>query len=151
MSNPVFVGRVLEGGLLVLDRPKDYARFVRSFAGKYVEVVVRRRGQKRSDKQNRWLWGYAYPTILAEWGYERHEMKAAAWELHEKYVGLCFGTRWDERMKKEVRNVLTRNLTTVQFSEYMEWLPRHVAQVEGIVLMLPNEVDYSSLRDEDAA
>jgi hypothetical protein len=151
MADPIFTGRVLEGGLLVLDRPKDYARYVRQFSGKYVELVCRRRGQKRTNPQNRWLWGYAYPTILKEWGYERSEIKGASEELHEKYVGLCFGTHWDDRMKKDVRNVRTSQLSTVQFSEYMEWLPRHVAQAEGIVLMLPNEVDYRSIPEEDAA
>lgn len=149
--NPVFYGRVLPGGLLVLDRPKDYARYVRGFAGKHVEVLLRRRGFKRTDKQNRWLWGYAYETIVAEWGYERHERKKAKEDLHEKYVGLCFGTHYDERLKMHVRNVRTRDLSTVQFSEYMEWLPRHVAQEERIVLMLPNEVDYSSIPEDEAA
>ena len=154
MADPVFKGRVLLGGLLVLHRPKDYARHCASLAGKYVEVICRVERRKRSNPQNRWLWGYAYTEILTALGYAPDEQTRDVKEaLHDKLVGLRFGTHWDDRLKCEVRNVRTSKLNTAQFSEYMEWLPRFAATEPTlrITLMLPNEVDYSSIPDEDAA
>lgn len=153
MADQVFKGRVLPGGLLVLHKPVDYKRHCASLAGKYVEVICRVERRKRSNPQNRWVWGYAYEEILKAWGYAPDERKAAKHDLHEKLVGLCWGTHWDERLKVDVRNVRTSKLNTTQFSEYMEWLPRYVAQEPtlGFALMLPNEVDYSSIPDEDEA
>lgn len=154
MAEKVFKARVLQGGLLVHHRPADYARHVRSLAGKFVEVICRPERRKRSNQQNRWVWGYAYEQILAAWGYAPDERKAATKEdLHEKLVGECFGTHWDDRLKCQVRNVRTSKLSTAEFSQYMEWLPRYAAQEPTlrIVLMMPNEVDYSSIPDEDAA
>lgn len=151
MADPVFKGRVLPGGLLVLQRPKDYARYCASLAGKYVEVICRVERRKRTNPQNRWLWGYAYEEILKVYGYEPEERKAAKQDLHEKLVGIWGGTHYDPRLRTTVRNVRTSKMTTAQFSDYMEWLPRYVAKEEGIVLMLPNEVDYSSIPDEEAA
>ena len=57
MDAQPFYGRVLDGGLLVLDRPKDYAKQVRSFAGKHVEVTIKQRRMKRTDPQNRYYFG----------------------------------------------------------------------------------------------
>lgn len=154
MADPVFKGRVLPGGLLVLHRPKDYARHCATLAGKYVEVICRVERRKRTNKQNQWLWGYAYRTLLLEFGYDplnRDEWKRAIWELHEALVGRCFGTHYNERIGAEVRNARTSKLSTTEFSTYMEWLPRHAAENYHVVLMLPNEVDYSSIPDEDAA
>jgi hypothetical protein len=154
MAEKVFKARVLQGGLLVHHRPADYARHVRSLAGKFVEVICRVERRQRSNQQNRWVWGHAYEEILAAWGYAPDERTPSTKEdLHEKLVGLCFGTHWDDRLKCQVRNVRTSKLSTAEFSQYMEWLPRYVAQEPtlGFALMLPNEVDYSSIPDEAVA
>src|SRR5687768_17282916 len=73
MTEDVFTGRVLEGGLLVLDRAKDYGRHLRSLAGKHVELVLRKRRQKRSPQANRFYWGYVLLEIAEAAGYSKEE------------------------------------------------------------------------------
>ena len=53
MLTPIFTGRVLPGGLLVIDHAKDYARHVRSLHGRFVEVIVRKQHVQRSPQANR--------------------------------------------------------------------------------------------------
>lgn len=150
MVDPLFFGRVLPGGLLVLDKSRDYARFVRSFAGKYVELTLRKRRTKRSNAQNRWLFGVAYEVILEHCGYDVHERREMKLAFHYEMVKRCFGARHDDRLNVDVPNARSSQLSTAQFSEYMEWLVRQWAEV-GCVIPLPNEVDLSKVEDWEAA
>jgi len=131
---PIFRGRVLDGGLLCLDRPKDYARHVRSLAGKYVEVLVRQQRTKRSNQANRWHWGIAVAMIAEYLGYDKHEHE----QVHYALVAKCFGTRVVNGL--EVPNVRSSRLSTAEFSELMEWEVRYAAQEWGLIIPLPNEV-----------
>lgn len=65
---PTWQGRVLSGGLLRLDRPADYARYVRSLRGEFVEVIVRKRKVQRSSQSNRHYWGVVVREIAQESG-----------------------------------------------------------------------------------
>jgi hypothetical protein len=136
-----YTGRVLPGGLLVLDRPRDYGQHVKSHAGQRVELTLRKERTRRSLDQNAWLWGVAYPILAAEFGYDRHELDA----LHYGLVAKCFGARRDDRLGIDVPNARSSKLTTAQFSDYMEWVIRFAAVEYGIRIPLPNEVDYSTL------
>jgi hypothetical protein len=133
---PLFTGRVLQGGLLVLDRPKDYAKHLRSLAGQYVEIVARKRRSKRSLDQNAWWWGKCLPLIAEELGYDKHDHDA----LHYALVAKCFGTHMDPKLNVDVPNARSSQLSTAEFSELMEWVVRWAATEYGIVIPLPNEV-----------
>lgn len=133
---PVFKGRVLPGGLLVLNQPRDYSKHVRSFAGQFVEVSIRRQRTKRSNDQNRWWWGIAIPMIAEAMGHERHEHE----QVHYALVTKCFGTTVDERTGLEMPKVRSSKLSTAEFSELMEWAVRFAAQYLDAVIPLPNEV-----------
>lgn len=132
---PLFKGRVLPGGLLVLDRPKDYARYVRSFAGAFIEVTLRKQRSKRSLDQNAWHWGVALPIIAQELGYDRHEHDV----LHYALVAKCFGVHHDAKLQQDIPNVRSSKLSTAEFSQLMEWEVRWAATEYGIVVPLPNE------------
>lgn len=77
MLDVLFYGRVLPGGLLVLDRPIDYGRHVRSFAGHHVEVLCRRRRTRRSLRANRYYWGIVVPLLAEHCGYDAQAMHEA--------------------------------------------------------------------------
>ena len=106
-------------------------------AGVAVDVVVKKHRNKRSDRQNRWHWGIAVPLIAHELGYDKHEHE----DVHYALVAKCFGTHWDDKLKQEIPNVRSSELTTAQFSELMEWEIRWAAQEYGIVVPLPNEAE----------
>jgi hypothetical protein len=134
---PVFKGRVLTGGLLALDRPKDYARYVRSFAGQYVEVTIRKQRSQRSTDQNRWWRGVAVPLIAEAMGHDRHEYD----QVHYALVAKCFGSTVDVKTGLEIPNVRSSHLSTAEFSELMEWAVRFAAQYLNVVVPLPGEVE----------
>jgi hypothetical protein len=96
------------------------------------QPVQRRR---RSDRQNAWIWGVAYPLIAETLGYDRHEHD----EIHYALVAKCFGTHHDDKLAIDVPNVRSSKLSTKQFSDYMDWLVRFAAQEWGCVIPLPDE------------
>ena len=132
-----FTGRVLAGGLLVMDRPKDYAHHVRRLAGQYVEVIVRKQRVKRSLPQNKWHWGVAVPMIANYCGYDRHEHE----RMHYELVALCFGTTPGRFTGMAIPNARSSELSTAEFSKLMEWEVRWAAIEHGLVIPLPNEVE----------
>lgn len=146
--SPVFPGRVDQVGKLHLDDAGAYHRHAKKYAGRKVEVVVRLRTQQRSDRQNRWIWGIAYPLLGPHWGYERTEHE----HMHYGLLAQCFGTKVDTRFGIRVPKVTSsKKLNTKEFSEYMEWLVRYAAIEEGIRIPLPNEVDLSGVDEWEAA
>ncbi len=134
---PVFHGVVTKAGRLeLLDVERIRRRvYLLGMAGKPVEIVIKVQRERRSTKQNAWWWGIAVPLIAHELGYDRHEHD----RLHYALVSLCFGTTVDAVTKQEIPNVRSSQLTTVQFSELMDWAVRWAAQEHGIVIPLPDE------------
>lgn len=146
--SPVFPATVDAQGVLHVEDKGAWTRHVKRYLGKRVEMVLRLRTSQRSDRQNRWIWGIAYPLLGEHWGHDRNEHEA----MHYGLLAQCFGTRPNSRFGIRVPRVTSsRRLTTKEFSEYMEWLVRYAAVEEGIRIPLPNEVDLSGVDDEEAA
>jgi len=118
----LFTGRVLPGGLLVLDRPKDYAKHVRGYAGQFVEVIVRKRREKRSIKSNRYYWGYVLQQIAEATGYTKDE-------AHDALKYQFLREDGDGPLMK-VKS--TADLSVEEFSEYLERVMVFGAQTFGI-------------------
>lgn len=137
---PIFSADVSEDGeRLILNPAERNLRrgHLRKLAGQRVDVVVRKHRNKRSDKQNAWWWSIAVPLIAHELGYDKHEHE----ELHYALVAKCFGTHVDQRLGLEVPNKRSSALTTVEFSELMEWAVRWAATEHGINVPLPGEAE----------
>ena len=146
--SPVFLGSVDAAGVLHVEDKRAWNQHAKKYAGRKVELVLRLRTSQRSDRQNRWTWGIAYPLLGEHWGYERSEHEA----MHYGLLAQCFGTKIHPRFGIRVPRVTSsRRLNTKEFSEYMEWLVRYAAVEEGIRIPLPNEVDLSGVDDEEAA
>lgn len=145
---PVFEATVNERGNLVLTRPYDFRLYLKRLQEKPVEVVVRRRRSKRSLEQNAWTWGVAYPILGETLGYDRDELD----ELHYALVAKWGGTHLDEKLGVQVANKRSSQLSTAEFSDYMEWLVRFAAKEFGCVIPLPNEagIEALELRRESA-
>lgn len=135
MLTPVFTGRVLDKGLLVLDRPKDYAQHVRAFRGKFIELILRPRRTKRSGQQNAWHWAVAVPLIADTLGYDQHEHE----QVHYALVAKCFGVTVEPKTGMEVPKARSSHLTTAEFSTLMEWEVRFAATELNCRIPLPGE------------
>ena len=78
--------------------------------------------RKRSDAQNRFLWGVAYPMILEQGG-----ETLGGWtrdDLHEYFLGECFGWEVLEGFGRKRMRPLKRSsgLTKEEFTEYLMFL-----------------------------
>ena len=90
----------------------------------------------RTNQQNAFLWGVAYPAIL-EGGGEA----LAGWtrdDLHEYFLGECFGWETLEGFGRKRMRPLKRSskLTKQEFSDYLLFLETRCAQM-GIVIPEP--------------
>ena len=106
-----------------------------------MDLTVKAPKSQRSLQQNKWIWAVAYPLIAQAVGYDLDEIhdNSALETIHYALVERCFGTTWNAKMRITVPNERSSQMSTVRFSEYMEWLPRFAAQEYGIVVPLPGE------------
>ena len=106
--------------------------------GKSLRVEASEYRRRRSDDQNRYLWGAVYPTILRE-GAEQ----LAGWtaeDLHEYLLGEIFG--WETLSgfgRKRLRPIRrSSKMTTVEFAEFVAQIQQRMAAI-GIYVPDPNE------------
>lgn len=139
---PIFHGWISAQGKLQLAESEQGLRraHLQTLIGQNVEIIVRRKRSQRSLDQNKWHWGIAIPLIADALGYDKHEYE----DLHYAIVAKCFGTHFDEKLQQQVPNAHSSGLTTVQFSELMEWEVRWAATEFGIVVPLPNEAEAAA-------
>lgn len=122
---PVFTGNVLSGGLLVMNHQKEYARHVRSLAGQYVEVIVRRKRLQRSSQANRYYFGVVVPLIAEHCGYEKDEM-------HE-LLAMRFLRIENDPVTGSPRRKRTPDTDTKEFSEYVDACIRFGAELDVVI------------------
>lgn len=114
-------------------------------ADKGYRVEVHEHKSRRSDQQNRYLWGVVYPAITA-WlqGWDSDD-------VHEYCLGEHFG--WEVVTglgKKRLRPIRrSSKLSKFEFMGYIEFIQRRMAE-HGIVIPDPDP-DYALHREEEAA
>jgi hypothetical protein len=130
-----FHGFVDRDGKLTLDHPKAFKAYYQRFAGDEIEIDLRKRRTKRSDRQNRAFW-----AALTPWA---HELGYEPVELKDELLGLLWG--YEEVVSKltgEVRRVPIKGrsskLTTQEMSELYEFMAVKAAET-GYVMELADE------------
>jgi hypothetical protein len=110
--------------------------------GEVFDLTIAEHQEKRSNKQNRMVWGTVLDQLIAGLAadqYEPHE-RAEAKELI--YEGLCArfqGYVTDAVTGQQVRKFRGSKATKAEFTEFVEWVARFAAQEYGIVITLPGE------------
>jgi hypothetical protein len=127
-----------EGQLhLDMQRKQVSAILKARFGGKRVELEVRERKSKRSDRQNR-----AFHAAITPWA---HELGYAVEELKRDLLGLCWGY-YEQKSKSKLTGEEhlvplkphTSKLNTKEFSDLMEFTVMKAAET-GYVMPLPDE------------
>ena len=131
---PIFPARVLDGGLLVLDRPKDYGRYLRMLKGQFVEVIIRKRRTQRSSKANRFYWAAIISPLAEHCGYEQQDMHEVL-AMHFLRIEDCPITGAPRRKR-------TPTCDTKEFSDYVDSCIRLAAEL-GVVVVDPQSVDIA--------
>ena len=97
------------------------------------KVTIGRYAKRRSDQQNRYLWGVAYKALQDATG-----QPAEDW--HTYMLGEHFG--WEEIElfgKKKIRpQRRSSKLTTMEFMDFVEFIQRRAAE-NGLYIPDPNE------------
>ena len=102
-------GKVEEGKFLPND-PKSFREAFYHHEGKPVEVSVKRKTRSRSNQQHRYYWGVVVKILGDHFGYSDLEMHEAL-----KYEFLRI-----EKQGKPLTVRSTRDLTTIEFEDYVE-------------------------------
>src|SRR5690606_5667090 len=113
----------------------NLVRFLRQLpANQAWSVETRRHAKRRSDMQNRYLWGVCYPSFL------RHLDGWTAEDVHEYMLGEHFGWETLEGFGRKRMKPIRRSskLTTAEFAEYVEFIQRKGAEL-GLYVPDPNE------------
>lgn len=132
---PVFFCGVEDGQIrMVASERERMKQYLSTWSGDG-ELVVRRRKSKRSVDQNAYVWSVPYPLLAKALGYDQHEIE----DLHYALVAKWGGEHFDKRVGAMVPNKRSSQLTTKEFSDYIEWLIRFGAQSCDCVIPLPGE------------
>lgn len=142
-----FTGFVSDAGRLILDTNAAFLAFAKRLAGEEVELELRKRRTKRSDRQNAAFW-----ASLTPWS---HELGYEPTELKDELLGLLWG--YEEHVSKltgEVRRVPQKGrsskLTTAEMSELYEFMAVKAAET-GYVMVLADEFNARKQADAKAA
>lgn len=113
-------------------RVSDY--LLATLPGKELEVIVKERKKRRSDEQNRALWGVAYKALRDATGNDPAD-------LHEFFLGEWGGWEVVEVMGQKRRRPMRRSskLSTQEFSDYYAFIQRRAAEA-GFFVPDPGEV-----------
>lgn len=131
---------IKDGQIMVRNRQQLQAEALASGLNEF-EVVVRKKVKSRSSEQNKWYW--ACVTIIGnELGYERNQM-------HEIIKYRFLKSEAVDKKTGEVFEYLksSAELTTTEFTEFMDGLIRWSAETFNIVLPMPNEQTSLTLLD----
>ena len=132
-----------DGKLEIVDRPRminDLHAIFGTFPT-ICEIIVQRVGRTRSAKQNRFLWGVAYPIVS---GFTGDDIE----DVH-KFFKAKFLRRSVKLFDEEVEGEeSTTKLTTIEFEEYVEKIMMFIAP-HGVDIPLPGEYTRSNEGDEE--
>lgn len=97
------------------------------------KVTVTRYAKRRSDQQNRYLWGVAYKALQDATG-----QPAEDW--HDYMLGEFFGwERYELFGKQKIRPIRrSSKLTTTEFGEFVDFIQQRAAE-NGIYIADPGE------------
>jgi len=116
----------------MIDRVADFLKS--ALPGKTLRVEICQFRKRRSMDQNAALWGVAYKALQDATGNDPED-------LHTFFLGEWAG--WDTvdvmGQKRRVPKRRSSKLTTVEFSEYYEFIQRRAAEC-GYYVPSPNEV-----------
>jgi len=115
-------------GKVIWDNPRDVIAYCEMLEWKDIIISIKEKTKNRSIKQNSYYWGHILTTLWKEFWYTVEEM-------HEvlKYKFLLIH---DEKF---TRLWTTKELSTVQFEEYLSKIRIWASKEYNIYLCEPNE------------
>jgi hypothetical protein len=131
-----YIGKI-ENGKLVFYNEQILELQIKSLEGKDVSIKIEKVKRKRSDRQNRWYWGVAIPTIIngiKEQNGETLDKETA----HALALNITDGLKLESKMLFgynviEVKQKRTSDMTVEEFSEFYQKLQNAFAERDIII------------------
>ncbi|NTU69991.1 hypothetical protein HGB13_04205, partial [bacterium] len=126
MLAPIFYGKVEKGELRLIGRDR-FKEYLYTLNGQEVEVTVAKKGRKRSEGQNKYLWGVVYKLLSDYFGYTPDEM-------HE-LMKQKFAPKKEVKMGNEIMLIpcSTTELLTTNFNDYLDQIKQFGAENNVII------------------
>lgn len=123
-QTPIHRGTVDERGRVVFDDRQRWTTWLRSLAGKRVEIIARKHVQHRSSQQNRWYFGVIVPMVADVLRHATGNQAIRGQQAHEFLKSVFLGTI-PSPFGPIPRS--TRVLTVEEFSTYCTAIQSHAA------------------------
>jgi len=130
MITPVFNGTVTEGKLNLIDREK-FIIHISTLEGKSIEVIVRRKYSKKTDKENKYFRGVVVPIIAKHCGYTDDKMFGI--------LQVKFFLYEDEKGEKYIRSTRLEEWKTIEWEEKMSKIRQWASEFLHLFVPKPNE------------
>jgi hypothetical protein len=121
MRDPIFRGRVLEGKIVLDNRPR-FRQHLSAMEGKRIELILREKLPGRSNQQNRYYWGIVLALLGEHLGYTTEEMH--------------------DVLKKKFKIESTTKLSTEVFEKYLSDIKQFAAQELEVNIPDPDSVEW---------
>lgn len=133
MKDPIIRGKIHNGKMVWTEFGlRLWNQQVAALEGQEVEVIIRKKKNKRTLDQNAWYWGCILPLMAEAFGYDSAE------EVHEALKWRLLKTHEDHPMPS-VRS--TAKMTTKEFSEYVERV-RQLSAEMGLDIPDPQRMEW---------
>tara|TARA_B100000768_G_scaffold181907_1_gene207315 strand:+ start:3708 stop:4148 length:441 start_codon:yes stop_codon:yes gene_type:complete len=139
-----YIAKVEQGQIIFFNR-EILELQVQSLEGKNVSVRIQKLVRKRSDRQNRWYWGVAIPTIIK--GIEQQSGEVLAKDTaHALALNITDGIKLESKMLfghnvLEVKQKRTSDMTVEEFNEFYKRLQNAFAE-KDIIIPDPNQDNF---------
>lgn len=132
MKAPIFTG-VIDKGRLVLDQPQKYLVQLSALNGEKIELVIRKKRNPRSMRQNSFYWGVVIEILADHLGYTPEEMHAAL-KIHF--------LRFRSEQSPLISVKSTTALSAEEFNEYVNQIVMWAAKDLNVYIPDPHQVEF---------
>ena len=133
---PTIYGTVTDDGRFHADDPIAFKNAFVMLRNKNVEVSIKERRKRRSDRQNAYYWGVVVKMLSEHTGYSPDQMHSILKQIFNSEVAMVGGIEC--RIEKS-----TTKLSTYDFSEeYIRSIQQWAAEKFDLQIPDPNEVEY---------
>lgn len=130
-------------GRLILSNRKRFDEDIKQFEGKRVEVVISKANKRKSNEQNRYLWGVVYPCALRGFQDAGHSGLDVD-DIHEYFKGQYLSKGKDISNPKTGETITVSKTTTIlsttEMMDYINEIARFCAEMLNVVIPEPMEI-----------
>ncbi len=127
-------------GRLILSNRKRFDDDIKQFEGKRVEVVISKLNKRKSNEQNRYLWGVVYPCALRGFQDAGHSGLDLN-DIHEYFKGQYLSKGKEIANPKTGETITVSKTTTIlsttEMMEYIEEIARFCAEFLNTIIPDP--------------